>query len=64
MKSPDQSFRPVGIKFNPNGKVMYIASIGDYSVIKITPNGALLPMPTQWPYLHSGIIWKVTYQPP
>ena len=47
LKTPDQIFRPVGIKFNPNGTYMYIISVINYSVIKIASNEALLPVSTQ-----------------
>jgi hypothetical protein len=38
LKTPDTSFRPVGITFNPNEDALYIASIGKVEVRTTLPN--------------------------
>ena len=53
-------FTPVGVAFNPEGNTMYIADIGRLEIRDTLPNGTPLPMTATWPYLGSGVIWKVT----
>jgi glucose/arabinose dehydrogenase len=53
-------WRPVGIQFAPDGNSLYIASIEREEVRNVTPDGVPLPSPADWPYLKTGIIWKVT----
>src|SRR5215208_2511405 len=63
LKFPDPSFRPVGIAFNKNEDVLYIASIGKVEIRTTVPddnNNALLPEPLPWYYPNTGVIWKVT----
>jgi glucose/arabinose dehydrogenase len=64
LKFPDSSFRPVGIAFNKNEDVLYIASIGKVEIRTTLPdddnNNTLLPEPLPWYYPNTGVIWKVT----
>jgi glucose/arabinose dehydrogenase len=53
-------FRPVGLQFSPDGSVLYIASIEKEEIRKVTPTGAPLSAPSDYPYLKTGVIWKVT----
>src|SRR5918996_2536705 len=66
LKTPDASFRPVGIAFNPNEDALYIASIGKVEVRTTLPNnnGIQLPEPVPWYYPDTGVIWKVTQKYP
>ena len=60
LNSPDASFRPVGIGFNPKEGALYIASIGKVEVRTTLPNNSIhLPEPVPWYYLNTGVIWKV-----
>lgn len=59
LDKPDLSFRPVGIAFNQDEGVLYIASIGKGEIRKTMPNGTPLPTPVPWYYPHTGVIWKV-----
>jgi glucose/arabinose dehydrogenase len=68
LKTPDTSFRPVGITFNPNDDALYIASIGKVEVRTTLPNNnnnnsIQLPEPVPWYYPNTGVIWKVTKIP-
>jgi glucose/arabinose dehydrogenase len=54
-------FRPVGLQFTPDGSMLYIASIEKEQIRDVTPTGVPLPAPSDWPYLKTGIIWKVTH---
>jgi hypothetical protein len=60
LKSPDPSFRPMGVKFNDKENALYIISTGKVEVRNTMPNGTPLPMPTPWGYPHTGVVWKVT----
>src|SRR5919106_2860559 len=62
LKTPDASFRPVGIAFNPNEDALYIASIGKVEVRTTSPNNndIQLPEPVPWYYPNTGVIWKMT----
>jgi hypothetical protein len=61
LKQPDPNFKPVGIEFDDreNG-ALYIASIGKIELRNELPNGTPLPLPLQWAYPNTGVIWKVT----
>jgi glucose/arabinose dehydrogenase len=59
-KTPDPSFRPIGLAFNKNDNALYIASIGKFEVRNTLPNGTPLPMYVPWGYAHTGSVWKVT----
>ena len=61
LKTPDSSFRPVGIAFNTNEDALYIASIGKVEVRTTLPNNSSiqLPEPVPWYYPNTGVIWKV-----
>ena len=61
LKTPDTSFRPVGIAFNTNEDALYIASIGKVEVRTTLPNNSSiqLPEPVPWYYPNTGVIWKV-----
>jgi hypothetical protein len=65
LNTPDTSFRPVGIAFNPNENALYIASIGKVEVRTTLPNnnGIQLPEPVPWYYPNTGVIWKMTKIP-
>jgi hypothetical protein len=60
IKSPDPSFRPMGVKFNDKENALYIISAGKVEVRNTIPNGTPLPMPTPWGYAHTGVVWKLT----
>ena len=62
LKTPDTSFRPVGIAFNTIEDALYIASIGKVEVRTTLPNNSSiqLPEPVPWYYPNTGAIWKVT----
>jgi glucose/arabinose dehydrogenase len=61
LKSNDTSFRPVGLKFSPDGSALYIASIAKVEQRSALPNGTPLPMPMIWYYPYTGVVWKVTH---
>ena len=65
LKTPDTSFRPVGIAFNQNEDALYIASIGKVEVRTTLPNNndIRLPEPVPWYYPNTGAIWKITKIP-
>jgi hypothetical protein len=63
LKNVDASFRPVGLQFSPDGKALYIASIENHEVRKLTPTGALLNKPDEYPFAMTGVIWKVWRSP-
>jgi glucose/arabinose dehydrogenase len=54
------AFRPFGIQFGPDGKTLYIASVGKDEARLITPNGVQLPFTIPWSIPSTGSIWKVT----
>jgi glucose/arabinose dehydrogenase len=62
INTADESFRPTGIKFSPDGKSLFIASVGNNEVRTITPKGGILPFPMgqPWTYPYTGIVWQVT----
>jgi glucose/arabinose dehydrogenase len=60
LKSPDPSFRPVGLSFSPDGAALYIMSLGKSEYRKVLPSGESLPIPIIWMYPSTGVIWKVT----
>lgn len=62
INTADESFRPTGIKFDPDGKSLFIASVGNNEVRTVTPRGAYFPFPMgqPWTYPNTGIIWQVT----
>jgi glucose/arabinose dehydrogenase len=57
------NFRPTGLQFSPDGKALYVASVGLNEVRTITPSGAVLPYPLGLPYLfeYTGVVWKITH---
>jgi glucose/arabinose dehydrogenase len=63
INTADESFRPAGIKFSPDGKSLFIASVGNNEVRTLTPKGAIFPFPMgqPWTYPNTGIIWQVTH---
>jgi hypothetical protein len=65
LKTPDTSFRPVGIAFNKIEDALYIASIGKVEVRTTLPNNnsIQLPEPVPWYYPNTGAIWKMTKIP-
>jgi len=75
LKKIDKTFRPTGVKFNPQGDALYIISNGKFEITTDVPGPAsgldhyrtgkgLYPFAslhaTAWPYANTGIIWKVT----
>ena len=54
------AFRPFGIQFGPDGKTLYISSVGKDEARLITPNGVQLPFTIPWSIPTTGSIWKVT----
>ena len=75
LKKIDKSFRPVGVKFNPNGDALYIISNSKFEITTDVPGPAsgldnyrvgkglytfASLHATAWPYANTGIIWKVT----
>lgn len=75
LKKIDKSFRPTGIKFNPQGDALYIISNGKFEITTDVPGPAsgldhyrtgkgLYPFAslhaTAWPYANTGVIWKIT----
>jgi glucose/arabinose dehydrogenase len=64
LNSVDAAWRPVGLQFSPDGNTMYITSIEKEQVRDVTPGGVPLPTPSDWPYLKTGTIWKVTHITP
>lgn len=63
INTADESFRPAGLKFSPDGNSLYIASVGNNEVRTVTPKGAIFPYPMgqPWTYPYTGIIWQVTH---
>jgi glucose/arabinose dehydrogenase len=63
LNTADGSFRPTGLKFSPDGKSLYIASVGINQVRTITPKGVSLPFPLgqPWAFPRTGIVWKITH---
>jgi glucose/arabinose dehydrogenase len=64
LNTADGSFRPTGVEMSPDGRELYIASIGFNEVRTITPTGAVLkehPLGLPWLYPNTGVIWKVTH---
>nr|MDQ3853005.1 hypothetical protein [Thermoproteota archaeon] len=59
LNAPESSFRPVGLQFSPDGSTLYIASIEDHVIRKVTPTGAILGSHAEWPYAVTGVIYKV-----
>jgi glucose/arabinose dehydrogenase len=64
LNTPVGEWRPVGLQFTPDGSALYIASIEKEEIRSVTPTGVPLPHPTDWPYLKTGIIWKVEHVGP
>jgi len=75
LKNIDKNFRPIGVKFNPQGDALYIISNGRFEITTDVPGPfsgvdhyktgkGLYPFAslhaTAWPYANTGIIWKVT----
>jgi glucose/arabinose dehydrogenase len=75
LKNIDKTFRPVGIKFNPQGDELYVVSNGKFEITTDVPGppsgldnyrtGAGLYTfaslhATAWPYANDGVVWKVT----
>jgi hypothetical protein len=75
LKQIDKNFRPVGVKFNPQGDALYIISNGRFEITTDVPGPfsgvdhyktgkGLYPFAslhaTAWPYANTGVIWKVT----
>jgi len=63
LNTADGSFRPTGLKFSPDGKSLYITSVGINQVRTITPKGVSLPFPLgqPWAFPRTGIVWKITH---
>jgi glucose/arabinose dehydrogenase len=64
LNAADGSFRPTGVEMSPDGRELYIASVGFNEVRTITPTGAVLkeyPLGLPWLYPNTGVIWKVTH---
>jgi hypothetical protein len=75
LKKIDKTFRPIGVKFNPQGDSLYVISNGKFEIttdVPGPPSGldnyrtgkglytfASLHA-TAWPYANDGVIWKVT----
>jgi hypothetical protein len=62
LNTADGSFRPDAVKFNRDGSVMYVTSIGIIQERTITPNNAVLPVETTWMYPNTGVIWEITHE--
>jgi hypothetical protein len=75
LKNIDKNFRPIGIKFNPQGDSLYVISNGKFEITADVPGPSsgldhyktgkgLYPFAslhaTAWPYANTGTIWKVT----
>jgi glucose/arabinose dehydrogenase len=75
LKQIDKNFRPVGVKFNPQGNALYVISNGRFEITTDVPGPfsgldhyktgkGLYPFAslhaTAWPYANTGVIWKVT----
>ena len=60
INTANAAFRPTGLQFGPDGKTLYIASVGKDEARLVTPNGVQLPFVIPWSIPHSGSIWKVT----
>ncbi len=75
LKKIDKTFRPIGIKFSPQGDSLYVVSNGKFEIrtdVPGPPSGTgdyrtgsgLYPFATlhatAWPYANDGVIWKVT----
>jgi glucose/arabinose dehydrogenase len=62
LNTADESFRPTGIKFSPDGKSLYVASVGNNEVRTITPKGGIFPFPMGQPYTYpdTGVIWEIS----
>ena len=63
LNTADGTFRPTGVQFSPDGKALYVASVGLNEVRTITPSGAVLPFPLGLPYAfeYTGVVWKITH---
>ncbi|MGN6708207.1 MAG: PQQ-dependent sugar dehydrogenase [Candidatus Nitrosocosmicus sp.] len=75
LKQIDKYFRPVGVKFNPQGDALYVVSNGRFEITTDVPGPfsgvdhyktgkglytfASLHA-TAWPYANTGVVWKVT----
>jgi glucose/arabinose dehydrogenase len=75
LKNIDKSFRPIGIKFNPQGDALYVISNSKFEITTDVPGPysgldnyrtgkGLYPFAslhaTAFPYANSGVLWKVT----
>ncbi|HEY7082976.1 MAG TPA: hypothetical protein VH500_25060 [Nitrososphaeraceae archaeon] len=60
LKSPDASFRPVGLSFSPDGNALYVTSIGKTEQIKKLPSGEPIPLTMIWMHSNTGVVWKIT----
>jgi glucose/arabinose dehydrogenase len=71
----DPEFRPIDIKFSPEGDAMYVVSYGKVEIRTSIPKGGtgipeyragagLYPFATihatVWPFANTGVVWKVT----
>jgi hypothetical protein len=65
LNTADGSFRSTGLKFSPEGKSLYIASVGLNEVRTISPTGVSLPITLglPWALPNTGVVWKVTHSP-
>ena len=63
LNTADASFRPVGLQFSPDGKSLYVTSVGVNEIRTITPSGAVLPYPLGLPFAfeYTGVVWKITH---
>jgi hypothetical protein len=70
----DPEFRPIDIKFSPEGDAMYVVSYGKVEIRTSIPKGGtgipeyrsgagLYPFATihatVWPFANTGVVWKV-----
>ncbi len=61
LKKPDPSFRPIDLKFNNDGSILYVVSLAKAEMRNTNPtNNFSLPHETPWFYKHTGVLWKIT----
>jgi DNA-binding beta-propeller fold protein YncE len=63
LSNPASSFRPVGLGFSPDGNTLYLASIEKEVIRNVNPLGGVLPSASDYPFLQTGTIWKITKLP-
>jgi glucose/arabinose dehydrogenase/plastocyanin len=61
IKKPDPSFRPIDLKFNNDGSILYVVSLAKSEMRNTTPNNNFsLPQEAPWLYKHTGVLWKIS----